>query len=129
MQDHVSRLVGLERFEVKRVLEERDRLELEVELVARAGCYPRWGGRRSRSRTAPRARVRDLPIAGRITHLLWRKRRYHRAGCGQGFTESHPELPPRQRVTRRFRPRPTPRHRTVGGGARSRPHGSAAASN
>jgi hypothetical protein len=65
MQDHVSRLVGLERFEVKRVLEERDRLELEVELVARAGCYPRWGGRRSRSRTAPRARVRDLPIAGR----------------------------------------------------------------
>jgi hypothetical protein len=33
-----SRLVGLEGFEVKRVIEECDRLDLEVELVARAGC-------------------------------------------------------------------------------------------
>jgi hypothetical protein len=41
MQDHVSCLVGLEGFEVKRVVEVADRLDLEVELVARAGCCPR----------------------------------------------------------------------------------------
>jgi transposase len=60
-------------------------------------------------------RVRDLPLAGRVTHLVWRKRRYGCAGCGRTFTESHPELPPRRRVTRRFR-----RHlfeRVRGGGA------------
>jgi hypothetical protein len=34
-------LVGLEGFEVKRVVEVADRLDLEVELVARAGCCPR----------------------------------------------------------------------------------------
>jgi hypothetical protein len=36
MQDHVSRIVGLEGFGVKRVIEVGDRLDLEVELVARA---------------------------------------------------------------------------------------------
>ena len=39
MQDHVNRLVSLEGFEVKRVVEDGDRLDLEVELVARARPY------------------------------------------------------------------------------------------
>jgi transposase len=51
----------------------------------------------------PRVRVRDLPIAGRRTTLCWRKRRYRCGACRRTFTESHPELPPRQRVTARFR--------------------------
>ena len=50
-------------------------------------------------------RVRDLPIVGRVTYLVWRKRRYRCGGCGRTFTESHRELPPRERVTRRFRRR------------------------
>jgi transposase len=53
----------------------------------------------------PVVRVRDLPIVGRVTHLVWRKRRSRCRGCGGSFTESHPELPARQRVTRRFRRR------------------------
>jgi transposase len=115
MQDDLSRLVGLEGFEVRRVLEDGDRLDLEVELVARAGCCPRCGRASLDVKDRPRVRVRDLPLAGRVTHLVWRKRRYSCAGCGRTFTESHPELPPRQRVTRRFR-----RHlfeRVRGGGA------------
>jgi hypothetical protein len=51
----------------------------------------------------PVVRMRDLPLAGRRTFLRWRKRRYACNGCGRTFTESHPELPPRQRVTCRFR--------------------------
>jgi hypothetical protein len=43
MRDHVSRLVGLEGFEVKCVIEEGGLLDLEVGLVARAGCCPRCG--------------------------------------------------------------------------------------
>jgi transposase len=50
-------------------------------------------------------RVRDLPVAGRRTFLLWRKRRFRCRACGRSFTESHPELPSRQRVSRRFRGR------------------------
>jgi hypothetical protein len=64
MQDHVSRLLGLERCDVKRVLEERDQLDLKVELVARAGCCPRYGWASLEVKDRPRARVRDLPIAG-----------------------------------------------------------------
>jgi transposase len=115
MQDDLSRLVGLEGLEVTRVLEEGDRLDLEVELVARAVRCPRCGRASLDVKDHPRVRVRDLPLAGRVTHLVWRKRRYGCAGCGRTFTESQPELPPRQRVTRRFR-----RHlfeRARGGGA------------
>ena len=115
MRDDLSRLVGLEGFEVKRVLEDGDRLDLEVEPVARAGRCPRCGRASLDVKERPRVRARDLPLAGRVTHPVWRKRRYGRAGCGRTFTESHPELPPRQRVTRRFR-----RHlfeRVRGGGA------------
>jgi transposase len=115
MRDHVSRLVGIEGFEVKRVIEEGDRLDLEVELVARAGCCPDCGRSSLEVKERPKVRVRDLPIAGRVTHLVWRKRRYRCRGCGRTFTESHPELPARQRVTRRFRRRLFERVR--GGGA------------
>jgi transposase len=103
MQDHVSRLVGLEGFEVKGVIEEGGRLDLEVELAAGAGCCPDCGRASLEVKDRPRVRVRDLPIAGRVTHLVWRKRRYRCEGCERTFTESHPELPARQRVTRRFR--------------------------
>ena len=48
-------------------------------------------------------RVRDLPLAGRITYLRWRKRRFGcGGGCGRTFTETHPALPSRQRVSVRF---------------------------
>ena len=49
--------------------------------------------------------MRDLPIAGRVTQQAWRKRRDRCPDCGRTFTESHPELPARWRVTRRFRRR------------------------
>jgi transposase len=91
--------------EVKGVIEHGDRLDLEVELVARAGCCPRCGRGSIEVKERPVVRVRDLPIAGRVTHLVWRKRRYRCGGCGRTFTETHPELPGRQRVTRRFRRR------------------------
>jgi hypothetical protein len=40
MQDHVSRLVGLDGFRVKHVIEGGDQLDLEVELIARAKQCP-----------------------------------------------------------------------------------------
>ena len=50
-------------------------------------------------------RVRDLALAGRRADLVWRKRRFRCQPCGRTFTEQHPELPSRQRLTRRFRGR------------------------
>jgi transposase len=89
---------------VKHVIEEGDRLDLEVELVGAPAVARAAGASRSRSRTA-RGGVRDLPLAGRVTNLVWHKRRYACRERGRTFTESHRELPARQRVTRRFRRR------------------------
>jgi transposase len=50
-------------------------------------------------------RVRDLPIAGRLTRLVWRKRRYRCTDCGRTLTERHEQLPARRRVAVRFRAR------------------------
>jgi transposase len=115
MQDHGSRLVGLDGMAVRSVHEVGDQLDLEVELVARAGCCPGCGRVSLTIKERPVVRVRDLPLAGRPTYLLWRKRRFWCERCGRTFTETHPELPARQRVTARFRRRLLERVR--GGGA------------
>jgi hypothetical protein len=71
MQNDLSRLVALEGFEVTGVIERGDRLNLEVQLVARAGCCLHRGRASLDVKERPVVRVRDLPIAGRVTHLVW----------------------------------------------------------
>jgi transposase len=103
MQDDVSRLVGIDGLVVTGVIEQSEQLELEVELELDAGCC-RWCGRGSlKIKDRPVVRVRDLSVAGRVTWLLWRKRRFQCESCGRTFTETHPALPSRQRVSSRFR--------------------------
>jgi transposase len=103
MQDDVSRLVGIEGLAVTGVVERAEQLEIEVEFMFEAGCC-RWCGRGSlRVKDRPVVRIRDLPVSGRVTWLLWRKRRFSCDACGRTFTETHPALPSRQRVSARFR--------------------------
>jgi transposase len=115
MQDHATRLVGLDGLVVTEVQQAGEQFDLQVELLARATVCPRCGGVEVRIKERPRVRVRDLPIAGHLTRLVWRKRRYRCADCGRTFTETHPQLPARQRVTARFRTRLA--ERVVGGAA------------
>jgi transposase len=103
MQDDVSRLVGIEGLTVTGVVELNEQLELEVELTLEAGCCRRCGRGSLKVKDRPVVRVRDLPVAGRVTWLLWRKRRFYCDACGRTFTETHPALPSRQRVSARFR--------------------------
>jgi transposase len=105
MHDDVSRLLGIEGMAVTGVVDHGWWIELEVEMLARAGCC-RWCGRGSlvvKERDV--VRIRDLPVVGRMTILLWRKRRYRCEACRRTFTETHPQLPSRQRVSGRFRGR------------------------
>jgi transposase len=105
MQDHATRLVGLDGLVVTGVQRTGEQLDLQVELLSRAGGCPRCGGSELRVKERPRVRVRDLPIAGTLTRLVWRKRRYCCWECGRTFSETHEQLPARQRVTARFRER------------------------
>ena len=103
MQDDATRLVGLDGFVVTEVRRTGEQLDLQVELLARATACAHCGGSEVRIKERPLVRVRDLPIAGRVTRLVWRKRRYRCTECGRSFTETHAHLPARQRVTGRFR--------------------------
>ncbi len=105
MYEQLSGLLGLEGLIVTSVAERGDELDLEVELVAAGGCCPGCGRGSCEVKERPLVRVRDLPIAGRRTFLVWRKRRFRCCVCVHTFTERHEELPSRQRVTRRFRRR------------------------
>jgi zinc-finger of transposase IS204/IS1001/IS1096/IS1165 len=99
MQDHATRLVGLDGLVVTEVQRAGEQFDLQVELLARATGCPHCGGIELRVKERPLVRVRDLPIAGRLTEVVWRKRRYRSAECGRTFTETHEQLPARQRVT------------------------------
>jgi transposase len=115
MHGEGSRLLGLHGVVVTSVGRVGDQLDLQVELIARAGDCPYCGRVSGVVKERPVVAVRDLPIGGRRTVLRWRKRRYWCPDCGQTFTETHPELPARQRVTERFRRRL--RERVTGGAA------------
>jgi transposase len=103
MQDHATRLVGLDGLVVTEVQQVGERLDLQVESLACAAGCPHCGGSEVRVKERPRVRVRDLPIAGRLTRLVWRKRRYRCVDCARTSTETHEQLPARRRVTVRFR--------------------------
>jgi transposase len=131
MYEQLSGLLGLEGFRVTSVEERGDAggpagaggaarrggfwvravaaggalLALVFALVAAGGCCRGCGRGSCEVKERPLVRVRDLPIAGRRTFLVWRKRRFRCRVCGCTFTERHEELPSRQRVTRRFRRR------------------------
>jgi transposase len=102
MHDEVNRLLGLEGFRVTAVEERGGVLEVEVELVARAAVCSHCGRGSVEVKERPVVWVRDLSISGRWTWLRWRKRRFACQACRRTCTETHPELPPRRRVTRRF---------------------------
>ncbi|HWE33738.1 MAG TPA: transposase family protein [Solirubrobacteraceae bacterium] len=102
MRDDVSRLVGIVGVVGMDVIEVGRQLEIEVEPLVEVACC-RWCGRASLVvKDRPVVRIRDLSIAGRVTFLRWRKRRYWCEGCEPAFTETHPAMPSRQRVSTRF---------------------------
>ena len=115
MHGQGSRLLGLDGVVVTDVCEVGDQLDLQVELIARAAACPWCGQVSGEIKERPVVAVRDLPIGGRRTVLRWRKRRYRCPACARTFTETHPGLPARQRVTDRFRRRL--RERVSGGAA------------
>jgi transposase len=106
MQDEASRLLGLTGLRVTRVVVSgSDALDLEVESIERRGDCPHCGCTELVIKERPVVGVRDLPMAGRVARLLWRKRRFGCRSCGRSHTERHPALPARQRVSARFRER------------------------
>jgi transposase len=106
MPNEASRLLGLAGLRVLSVAEGNGgALDLEVESAVQAGRCPYCEGTDLVIKERPVVAVRDLPLAGRLARLRWRKRRWRCRSCERTHTEQHPALPGRQQVSGRFRER------------------------
>jgi hypothetical protein len=103
MYDDLTLVVGLEGFRFTGVREQEDELDFEIVLVARAGVCPLCKRASVEVKERPLVRVRELPVAGGTTTLVWHTRCFHYRCCRRSFSEWHDELASRQRVSARFR--------------------------
>jgi transposase len=107
MVNDTTRLLGLTGLAVVEV--EEDEHGPVVHLATadeRARHCPGCGTPAVRVKQWTTTRPRDLPVAGRVARLRWRKRRWYcdLAACGRRtFTESVPQVPARSRLTVRLR--------------------------
>jgi transposase len=103
MSEQLTALLGLPGVQVLSMSERGDELELSVELSSVPYGCPRCASTSIELKERALVRVRDLAIGARRTTLAWRKRRYRCRACRRSFSETHTELPARQRVSARFR--------------------------
>lgn len=80
-----------------------DGIELVVQSSLEAGSCRRCGGIAAEPKERPQVLVRDLTISGQAVMLRWIKRRWRCGYCAATWTESHPQIPPRARMTVRFK--------------------------
>lgn len=98
--DEMSVRLHLKRLRVTRVLvDEIDRLEVEVVDTRTVVRCPLCGSKTSRVHETRRVVIRDVPL-GRPTTLVWLQRRFACDNCGGRHTEDHPEF--EGKVTRRL---------------------------
>jgi len=104
--DAINLSLGLEGFAVLDTIEDEDQIEVVIELIARAGVCPGCAGVSTTVHERAEVRVRDVPLQGKPTYLVWRKRRFRceRSECERGtFSEEHAQVPPWVRSSLRFR--------------------------
>lgn len=121
MVNDTTRLLGLEGLAVTAVEEPSDGGPVVYLVTAdeRARACPACGVLAGRMKEWVTTRPRDLPVAGRMPQLRWRKRRWicEQAACPRAtFTESLDQVPARARITTRLR---TAAGSAVGDGGRT----------
>lgn len=95
-------LLGIAGLRVVWVWEFVDERHVVVETAASVE-YCRECGQRAESGGRPSVQVRDLPVAGKATRLVWRKREWRCRDCRRSWRETHEQIPPRALLTVRAR--------------------------
>jgi transposase len=99
----INATLDLEGLEVIGVVAFDHLIELVVESRFDAGACRSCGGLAPEPKERPEVLVRDLAISGRPVVLRWRKRRWRCTYCQSSWTETHPQIPSRARMTLRFK--------------------------
>lgn len=95
-----EKLLGLQDVEIKKISENEEKIELNVEQKRKICVCPACGGKTDRIHDYRMQRVKELPAFGKKVILLLRKRRYA-CPCGKHFAESNTFLARYQRMTQR----------------------------
>jgi transposase len=103
LEQAIKTALDLEGLEVVGIAAFEELIELVVESRFEAGSCRTCGGIAAEPKERPEILVRDLPMSGRTVVLRWRKRRWRCGYCGSTWTETHPEIPARARMTLRFK--------------------------
>lgn len=99
----INATLNLDGLEVIGVAAFGELIELVIESRLGAGSCRSCGGIAPEPKERPEVVVRDLAISGRSVVLRWRKRRWRCTYCQNSWTEAHPQIPSRARMTLRFK--------------------------
>lgn len=103
MSEAINATLDLDGIEVVAVSITEGVIEIVVESHVGAGSCRACGGIAGEAKERPQVLVRDLPISGRPVLLRWVKRRWRCSYCAKTWTETHPQIPARARMTVRFK--------------------------
>lgn len=96
-----SNLINLKEVKVKKVMHSDTSLKLYITTNAKQQVCPACNETTSKVHDYRNQRINDLPISGKSTILILRKRRYV-CKCGKRFFENYDFLPRYHRMTNRF---------------------------
>lgn len=99
----INATLDLDGLEVLGTSVSADTIEFVVQSSFDAGSCRRCGGIAAEPKERPQVLVRDLSVSGHAVILRWVKRRWRCGYCALTWTESHSQIPPRARMTMRFK--------------------------
>lgn len=100
--DFTSKLLQLEDAIIENVNSFDDFIESSFKLKRRPHNCPHCGTVIQKIHDYRTSRIKDIPILGQKTILVYSKRRYHCENCNSHFYESFPLLPKHCRTTKRL---------------------------
>ena len=97
---YTEKLLGLQEVEIKKIQENENFFEIEIEQPRKQCICPLCGQKTDKIHDYRRQRVKELPAFGKCVTLILRKRRYV-CPCGKRFAEPNTFLARYQRMTKR----------------------------
>lgn len=102
-QEAINATLDLDGLEVLGTSVSAEGVEFVIQSTLEAGSCRRCGGIAAEPKERPQVLVRDLSVSGHPVMLRWVKRRWRCGYCTATWTETHPQIPARSRMTVRFK--------------------------
>jgi len=99
---YTEKLLGLQEAKVTKIEENKDGLQISVEIQQKEHLCPCCGKHTNTVHDYRRQKIKDISAFGKAVCIIYRKRRYRCNFCGKRFYESNTFLPRYHRMTSRL---------------------------